>query len=191
MEIFKSNMAFRKPIKIGTRFSDLVILKELQKRAHNGTIQYLCQCDCGNITIAYSTCLRAGKHKSCGCRRHLPHHALPAGIAGFNALFKAYQHQAKQREYKFNLTKQQFQELTSSNCFYCGIKPIQEKRSRADSKSEPYFYNGIDRINNTKGYIIENCIACCGICNRMKQNLSQEDFLKHISKIKKYHDSRF
>jgi len=44
-------------------------------------------------------------------------------------------------------------------------------------------YNGIDRINNERGYLKENCVAACFKCNKMKSDYTQEEFLDHIKKI--------
>ena len=44
-------------------------------------------------------------------------------------------------------------------------------------------YCGIDRIDNYKPYIKENCVACCNICNRMKLEMNLFDFMNHIKKI--------
>ena len=43
--------------------------------------------------------------------------------------------------------------------------------------------NGIDRLDSSKGYTINNCVPCCSKCNLMKSNFKKEDFLQHISKI--------
>jgi hypothetical protein len=31
-----------------------------------------------------------------------------------------------------------------------------------------YTYNGIDRVDNSKGYTPENTVPCCKICNKIK-----------------------
>lgn len=46
---------------------------------------------------------------------------------------------------------------------------------------------GIDRTDNSTGYILENCIPCCDICNYMKNDLSKDKFIYKISKIYKKH----
>jgi hypothetical protein len=58
------------------------------------------------------------------------------------------------------LTEEEFKHLSQKNCHYCG-------------KSGP---NGIDRIDNNKGYAKENCVPCCKHCNYVKGDLSQNDF---------------
>jgi len=97
-------------------------------------------------------------------------------------LFSEYKNGARRRNLEFNLTTNQFSELTKQNCWYCGIEPSQIKYS-SGHKRYYCFYNGIDRVNNTVGYVEANCIPCCGQCNRMKNVLHAEDFIIHIRKI--------
>jgi hypothetical protein len=40
-------------------------------------------------------------------------------------------------------------------------------------------YN-LDRLNSDKGYTKENCVVCCGACNRMKWILGYDAFLAKI-----------
>lgn len=42
----------------------------------------------------------------------------------------------------------------------------------------PYWYNGVDRVDNTKGYTLENCVTCCAEANYAKRALSYADFIK-------------
>lgn len=43
--------------------------------------------------------------------------------------------------------------------------------------------NGIDRIDSSKGYTIDNCALCCRQCNYLKNNMSQDDFADWILSI--------
>jgi len=52
-------------------------------------------------------------------------------------------------------------------------------------KSDKY-YNGIDRIDNTKDYTLDNCVPCCKNCNYAKRTLTQHDFYKLIQSIYNY-----
>ncbi len=105
-----------------------------------------------------------------------------------NSLFHTYRHQAKRREFIFELTKEQFAELTKQNCWYCGQEPAQITRitphqRKCGAKYAYYLYNGIDRVNNEAGYTEANCVPCCGRCNHMKHVLHAENFIIHIRKI--------
>lgn len=43
--------------------------------------------------------------------------------------------------------------------------------------------NGLDRVDNSIGYIESNVVPCCYICNKMKGELPVEDFLRHLNNI--------
>lgn len=81
--------------------------------------------------------------------------------------FKRYQYDSQRYSRRFNLTFEQFSEIVVRPCEYCG--------------SEKSL--GVDRVDSSIGYEIENCVPCCRICNVMKNSLSVEDFLDHIKKI--------
>ena len=51
---------------VGLRFGKLIVLQPYGT-AQDGTIDYLCQCDCGNKKIINGYSLRSGTTKSCGC----------------------------------------------------------------------------------------------------------------------------
>lgn len=111
---------------------------------------------------------------------------LLRGEAGFNKLLHNYKSSAKQRNYDFMLTNDQFKNLTSDSCFYCGVEPTQQIAT--DNKIEwgTYLYNGIDRVDNTIGYVESNCVSCCWLCNQAKYNMSQNDFITWIKRLITY-----
>jgi len=94
--------------------------------------------------------------------------------AAFYHLFHLYKYQAKGRDLVFSLTQDQFKILTQGKCFYCGIAPIHVHKHR----NRIYLYNGVDRLDNTMGYVIENCVSCCPTHNRMKFQMSPEQFIE-------------
>jgi hypothetical protein len=82
--------------------------------------------------------------------------------------YNSYKRNAKRRNIEFNLTKEQFTQYWQLPCSYCGSKV---KRV------------GLDRINNNKGYDLDNVVPCCATCNYMKLDLTQKQFKNHIIKI--------
>jgi hypothetical protein len=136
------------------------------------------KCICGNIVIRESADVKSGGIKSCGCKmRELISNSRskPEGIAASNSLYKSYMvNCAEERGYEFNLSKDEFLKITKQNCFYCNKEPSQIKKS----KTSQYIYNGIDRVNNCKGYIKSNVVACCRECNALKSGISKEMVFK-------------
>ena len=106
---------------------------------------------------------------------------LPKGQAALNAKWQMYKHDAKRRGLEFHITKEQFRELSQKNCYYCGAVPYQKVEQK--SYNGFAYYNGLDRVNNSIGYFIDNIVTCCWVCNNMKAQMSKDQFLAHISKI--------
>lgn len=99
-------------------------------------------------------------------------------------LFRKYRIGAARRGYVFKLSLDKFKQITSGNCVYCGIEPniINDNKNYNGF----YRYNGIDRVDNNKGYEINNCVSCCGVCNKMKSTMSRNEFLGQIKRIMEF-----
>ena len=76
---------------------------------------------------------------------------------------------AKQRGLTFNLTQEEHKRLIEQPCYYCGDLP------------DPV--NGIDRMDNTKGYESDNTVPCCWPCNLMKKTMHIDEFIQRIGRI--------
>jgi hypothetical protein len=81
------------------------------------------------------------------------------------------------------LTLRECAEIWEANCWYCGEPP----RSKRVKKGWTYLYNGIDRIDNNKGYVPGNSISCCKYCNRAKNDRSSRLFFMWIEKVYNKH----
>ena len=82
--------------------------------------------------------------------------------------YSEYKTNAKRRDLEFNLTLEEFKTFWQKDCSYCG---------------DPIITVGIDRIDSNKGYILENTISCCKICNLMKNKYDADFFLSHCLKV--------
>ena len=87
--------------------------------------------------------------------------------------FGNYMRDANYKNINFKLSFEEFKDIVYSPCFYCGI--IQEKG-----------FNGIDKDDYRKGYVKENSLSCCEMCNFMKGTLSSDIFIKRIEHILTY-----
>lgn len=86
--------------------------------------------------------------------------------------FRAYRKEAQARGLVFTLTFDQFFTFWKQPCTYC---------------TEPIHGVGLDRRDNTLGYILENVVPCCWLCNQMKRDLPVEVFLAHVLKVAQVH----
>jgi len=175
---------------IGQRFGRLTVLRE-SGRNRDGRVLWLCQCICGNESIVTGCSLRRGHTKSCGCirtERASKLNRLGPGEASKNALYRSYKHSAKKRGFSFELTQEEFIKITQQDCRYCGDPPSQIARYR--ESTGVYVYNGIDRVDNTRGYTVSNSVPCCKTCNSAKGTLSLEEFLMWVDRLKNHKEKR-
>lgn len=47
---------------------------------------------------------------------------------------------------------------------------------------------GLDRVDNTQGYLISNIVSCCKQCNQMKMDYTRSEFIEHCVRIVKHTD---
>lgn len=149
----------------------------------NGITYWNCFCICGNKKIKCKPNLIQGKNISCGCKTSeliSKSNSLPETEASFNNIFRQYKFRRKN---DFHLTKDQFKELTQQNCHYCDSEPKTYSNTDLIRHNKPYVYNGLDRIDNNLGYTLKNVVPCCEICNRMKLDMTYDQFILHIGKI--------
>lgn len=93
-----------------------------------------------------------------------------------NKAYENYKKSALERNKIFRLTPDYFNHVINQNCYYCDEPPRLYT-------SENIVRNGIDRMKNDLGYVPENVVACCDVCNRMKGTLDFEVFMKKVKKI--------
>ena len=86
------------------------------------------------------------------------------------AHFKIYQRSARLKKLQFTFSDEEFKEMVVKPCYYCGI---------VDEKG----FNGIDRMNQSVGYIQSNGVSCCIMCNWMKGSLDSATFIKRTRHI--------
>lgn len=84
--------------------------------------------------------------------------------------YGSYVQNAKADNRLFELSFEQFMTFWQRPCTYCGLE-IETI--------------GLDRADNSKGYILDNVAPCCGRCNKMKLKFSVSDFIRHCERIVK------
>lgn len=71
---------------------------------------------------------------------------------------------AKAKERTITISQEEFNILTSSPCHYCKDYLCQARTGTR-----------IDRLDNSKDYVLGNCVPCCATCNAIKQDLFNEE----------------
>lgn len=186
-----------KIIENGTIFGDLIVIK------HIGSVKqanvYLCKCNCGNLREVRATDLLRNYTNNCGCKNFIykkhGNSKYEPRESSFRAKAANYKCHALKRNIDFDISYEYAVKLLSSNCFYCGSPPSNRYNVRnrnrekskngigyAKSNSDGYdiYYNGIDRVDNTKGYVYGNVVSCCTKCNTAKLNYTLDEFKEWI-----------
>jgi len=89
----------------------------------------------------------------------------------------------KRRGLTFMIGIFDFLSLIQQNCFYCGRSPFRRYRK---GRSGEILFNGLDRLDCSKGYECENVVPCCTDCNVSKNNLTVPAFLDRIEMCYKH-----
>lgn len=146
----------------------------------NGTekLMWKCLCACGNTCFIRSNELTKSVRfdcKECAKSRLSKKRTLPEKLSTLRRTIRNYKNHAKKRKQKYNLTEKEFQNIIESPCKYCGSPP----KEYADG----YKRNGIDRVDSSIGYVKNNTVPCCDICNRAKLDHDLKFFKDWVKKI--------
>lgn len=165
---------------------------------HRGKHLWLCLCECGNEKVVVSDNLSSGKSNSCGCLKaeFLSRKGNQYGLYDNReeAILRVQYSHLKRRDKKKGFAKTMsfdvFSLLSKSPCKYCGLEYSREIEDRLnESKKQRRLSdhvlkcNGIDRIDSSKGYTVENSVSCCKYCNTAKNTMSEVDFFKWIKRV--------
>jgi hypothetical protein len=164
----------------GQKFGYLEVLFLSKTKNTHGELMWCCKCECGKTRRVKTYNLLNGLVKSCGCKSDIlrsANNTKPLKEVAINTLWRRYKNGAKNRNLDFSLSKEDFEEFFEQNCYYCNSPPTNTFIAKNMSGDRVLKYNGIDRINSEIGYIKENCVPCCMMCNLSKSNNSLEDFL--------------
>lgn len=167
---------------IGQKFGKWTVIKYRGlKKSHP---YWRCQCECGVFKEITSQTLVRGKSTKCKKCSGIDHRVDDVYITT-NKVASDYKYIAKKRNLSFNLTRDDIKNLIFQLCFYCGNLPrnVMKDFSKYESEVRQVMYNGIDRVDNSLGYNLENCVPCCHICNMAKRTLTLEQFKDWINQV--------
>jgi|SRR6185437_4294370 len=133
-----------------------------------------CSCPLGTIKVVSGKHLVDGKVIGCGCMQK---ERRAIQVIPFMALYNAFCSSAKRTGREVSLSFEDFLEFTKQKeCHYCGRILHWAVKQKI---GEPFGHN-LDRKNNDLGYSKENCVACCGVCNKSRgDRFTYEEWLEH------------
>lgn len=156
----------------------------------NRKITWLCNCDCGTLNVlADHNNLISGFRKSCGCMRKETLEKMWDGNSKedsfINAILREYKANAQKRSFTFELSREAFLKIITSNCTYCGNSPSNMKKIHIKSvhSKNSFLHNGIDRVDSSIGYTFGNSVPCCKRCNVAKNDMSLDEFKMWINRL--------
>jgi hypothetical protein len=166
----------------GEIFGFLTTLRFVERQGRH--TYWLCKCACGNEIVKSLVTLRAGKTKSCGCKRSGPTSSKWRGIGelSYSYFYRVKQSAQKRKkifridiEYAWNLFLRQ-----ERRCAISGL-PIEFPHRVADNKTNA---PSLDRIDSSQGYVEGNVQWVHKHINLMKNDLSQKYFIdmcRHVA----------
>lgn len=180
----------------GVKFGKLLVCC-FAGRSKHGDAMWYCTCDCGVKTgPVLSNNIKRGQTSTCGCGER-ESQLKPPGVASWTYLYRNHIGNSNTRKHVNEISRDAFIKLCTKACFYCeeppikwnkyikqdgSLKNIHEGRSKDTIDRAWVVYNGIDRVDSSKGYPLDNCVTCCYICNRAKSDMSIEEWIKYVGR---------
>jgi len=168
--------------------TDWTFVSESHSNHNTGRRYVNARCKCGREKVICINNVRCGNSICCGLSPCRGVERDKDVEVGYKAILYVYKKHAKDRNLTFNLDYNYFKELTKDICYYCGIEPTQvyqlkDPKTGRIRSGVPIKYNGIDRVDSTKGYNNDNVVTCCKVCNRAKSNLPLDEFKEWITRV--------
>ncbi len=177
----------------GQKGGFLTAVRFIEKR--KDSYYWLFKCDCGGEKILNRSRVLGTKNltKSCGCigkekinqlniKRHRKNYMHTGHV------YRSYKQGAEKRNLEWDILPQHLEYLIFQDCFYCG-RPATKGTIAKDRKYKlqpTQKRNGIDRIDNSLGYNLNNVVTCCYICNRAKSFMGYKEFIEYLDDLVEY-----
>jgi len=160
------------------RFNSLTAIRRVKSRGR--ATMWLCLCDCGREKPIATSDLRSGHIRSCGCLRHGARSLDDALVR----VIGMRRHMARRRGIEWTVANSEAIALLKKPCFYCGVAPFHSTNSNVGVRG--YRYSGLDRANNSQGYVSGNVRSCCRHCNKAKDVMSDAQFATWCQRMSSY-----
>lgn len=178
----------------GKKYGYLTFLEPVGEGGAGIGVKWRVRCDCGTEKVTDARDIVRGGTKTCGrgCAYHTKlvdawknnerYSKFPKEERFYRHMYKSYAKGAIEREKEWSLSFEEFNKIVNQSCVYCSSEPTTRQVNNTKGIA-----NGIDRVNNSIGYTPENCVTCCGVCNKMKSTLGIEVFIDRCLRIAATH----
>lgn len=158
----------------------------------HGRKEFLFKCECGEqFTLSRDYKIKTSDQIRCkNCKRK----ANMQPNVGERAAYKRVKSDAARGGRVFDLPLDWFLEAIHQPCHYCG--QVDQNSINVASKRKGEFlikdfkYNGLDRLNNDIGYVIENVVPCCFVCNRAKNSMGYQEYIEYLNNMIQWRSNR-
>lgn len=156
---------------------------------------WICRCVCGDEKTFWKFS-SISRQETCGCGTD------SAGLTAKQrrsvlSRMNSYKSGAKSRGFSWDLSYDDFVNITTKNCVYCNAPPkiwdcvsgapsVTKDCPHVDSSLYEILFNGVDRVDSNDGYTVDNSVTCCTACNRAKSDMSIGDFKNQVERMYKW-----
>lgn len=151
----------------------------------NAIVRCVCKCECGNIIEADFKHLKAGNIKTCKCQKKLlgKKHALWRGYGDIPlTYFNNIKNKSVIRNICFDVTIEDFWNQYVKQNGLCALTKTPIDFIYTSNKYRD-FSASLDRIDSSKGYLIDNIQWVHKKINMMKGSLQDQEFIEWCSKV--------
>lgn len=163
---------------------------DLEVKRFIGNNLWECVCKCGKTTIV-ETWRLTGKYKkkSCGCRSLGKNHYLWKGHEKITGHYwKHIRKDAAKRNIPLKITIKEAWEKFENQKGLCSLTKVPIYFPRNSTTEESKYTASLDRIDSSKGYVIDNIQWVHKDINMMKHKYSQDDFIDWCRKVSKFQE---
>lgn len=164
---------------IGHKFGKLIVIKRILDNVKTDSL-WLCRCECGKEKTITGSHLRKNLTKSCGCIMRKGYKEI--GGTYFNRI----RHSARNRNIIFEITIEQIWDLFIKQERKCALSGLElHFSSKCDAGDGTA---SLDRIDSKKDYTIDNIQWVHKDINYMKQDNTDEEFIKYCKLVANYNN---
>lgn len=170
---------------VGEEWGSYEVKAKLDFNGNNGKTLWLCECKCGRTRHVTTSDVKRRKAKQC---LNCANRKYVGKISG--NFYCHIKHSAAARKLDFEVTQEELWSLylnQNGKCKLSGMS-IDFADTLKEHKEERLTTASLDRIDSSKGYVIDNVQWLHRDINMMKQRFSQEYFInicKHIAENNK------